>query len=76
MKIINHDKVYIGTEIKETKMEIILDPKDKLDNIIYYLLCAQEKKNQNEIMAHDARVDSALSKLIEFVKKDDNEKAN
>ena len=50
MKMINHDKVYIGMEIKETKMEIILDPNDKLDNIIYYLLCAQDKKNKGEIM--------------------------
>ena len=68
MKMINHDKVYIGMEIKETKMEIILDPKDKLDNIIYYLLCAQDKKNKGEIMAHNARVDSALEQLIEFTK--------
>lgn len=68
MTMVNHNKVYIGTEIKETKMEIILDPKDKLDNIIYYLLCAQDKKNQGEIMAHDARVDSAHEKLVEFIK--------
>jgi len=68
MKMLNHDKVYIGMEIKETKMEIILDPNDKLDNIIYYLLCAQDKKNKGEIMAHNARVDSALEQLIEFTK--------
>lgn len=68
MKMLNHDKIFIGTEIKETKMEIILDPNDKLDNIIYYLLCAQDKKNQKEISGFEVRVDSALEKLHKYVK--------
>ncbi len=68
MQTISHKKNYIGTEIKDTRMEIILDPKDDLDNIIYYLLCAQDKKNAGENMAYEARVTAGLEKLIKFHK--------
>lgn len=48
MKTLKHDKIYNSkNEIEETIVELSLDVKnDEIDNIIYYLICAQDKANE------------------------------
>lgn len=71
MIIDSHEKIYEKSELKNTKINITLDTvNDELDNIIYYLICAQDKKNQGEQFAYTNRLDSALEKLKKFNQKE------
>lgn len=65
MKTLKHDKIYDNNyELKETIIQLSLDTKNnEIDNIIYYLICAQDKLNENDIMGYDARVEAAFEKL-------------
>ena len=65
MKTLKHDKIYNEkNEIRETIVHLSLDTKnDEIDNIIYYLICAQNKANENDKIGYDARVDAAFEKL-------------
>ena len=69
MKILEHDKTYDeDLNIKETIIKLSLNPQDEIDNIIYYLICAQEKFNNNELLAGEARLEYAYTKLSKFIK--------
>lgn len=71
MKTLKHDKIYNeNNEIKETIVELSLDTKNnEIDNIIYYLICAQNKANKNdtsEVMKNAqirSRLDAAFYRL-------------
>lgn len=71
MKTLKHDKVYDENyELKETIVHLSLDTKNnEIDNIIYYLICAQDKQNINDIIGYDARVDVAFEKLSKHLGK-------
>lgn len=45
-----------------------LDPNNEIDNIIYYLICAQEKFNNSELLSFKGRIESASNKLYKFIK--------
>lgn len=69
MKLLEHDKIFDNNlNIKETVVKLSLDSKDEIDNIIYYLICAQEKFNNNESLASKARLEYAYNKLNKFIK--------
>ena len=61
MKILEHDKIF-------DVVKLSLDSKDEIDNIIYYLICAQEKFNSNELLTGEARLKYAYTKLSNFIK--------
>lgn len=68
MKILEHDKIFDeDLNIKETIIKLSLTP-NELDNIIYYLICAQEKFNSNELLAGEARLEYAYTKLSKFIR--------
>lgn len=71
MKTLKHDKVYDENyELKETIVHLSLDTKNnEIDNIIYYLICAQDKQSINDIIGYDARVDAAFEKLSKHLGK-------
>ena len=62
MLLLKHDKKFgDNLEIQETVVELSLDCKNnQLDNIIYYLICAQEKMNAWETWAFESRAEMAL----------------
>ena len=69
MKLLEHDKIFDNDlNIKETIVKLSLDNKDELDNIIYYLICAQEKFNNNETLAGESRLEYAYNKLLYLLK--------
>ena len=73
MQLVHHDKKYDNElAIIEIDVTLKLSPLDEIDNIIYYLICAQQKRNENEKIAFEARVESAYEKLKTYVKKLDN----
>lgn len=73
MEILHHQKVYEGIELKDTIVHLSLDTRNsEIDNIIYYLICAQDKLNKSEIPAYENRLDSAQYKLNKFIKDMEN----
>lgn len=74
MKTLKHDKIYNeNNEIKETIVELSLDTKNnEIDNIIYYLICAQDKANEiteSEFLKSSrirSRLDAAFYRLREL----------
>ena len=71
MKLLKHDKKYKDGVLEDTIVKLSLDTKkDKIDNIIYYLICSQDKLNNNETIGSEARLISAFEKLNEYIKKD------
>lgn len=71
MKLLKHDKKYKDGELEDTIVKLSLDTKnDKIDNIIYYLICSQDKLNNNETIGSEARLISAFEKLNEYIKKE------
>jgi hypothetical protein len=67
MIITSHEKVYEKLKLKTTKINITLDTvNDELDNIIYYLICAQDKKNIGEFFGYENRLEAAIDKLSKF----------
>ena len=80
MTIVQHDKVYANPaecsngnlpELKAIKMEIELDTvNNQIDNIIYLLMCAEEKRTSDsftEQLCAPARYHRALEKLTKYV---------
>ena len=65
MKTLKHDKIYDeNNEIKESIVELSLDTKNnEIDNIIYYLICAQDKLNENSKQSHMLNLAQAMSRL-------------
>ena len=69
MKMVHHQKDYEGIELKDTIVHLSLDTRNnEIDNIIYYLICAQEKFNNSELLAFKGRIESASNKLYKFIK--------
>lgn len=68
MFINEHDKIYENTVLKKTIVKIDLEPNNEIDNIIYYLICAQQKLNEDDNYGYEARLESALLKLNKFIK--------
>lgn len=71
MKTLKHDKIYNSkNEIEEIIVELSLDTKNnEIDNIIYYLICAQDKANEVDTSAFiknaqiASRLDAAFYRL-------------
>ena len=73
METLHHQKVYEGIELKDIIVHLSLDTRNnEIDNIIYYLICAQDKFNESEILAYKNRLDSAQYKLNKFIKNMEN----
>lgn len=69
MEMLHHQKDYEGIELKNIIVHLSLDTRNnEIDNIIYYLICAQDKFNESEILAYKNRLDSAQYKLNKFIK--------
>lgn len=69
MKLIKHDKEYDEElNIKEITVSLNLDTNNEIDNIIYYLICAQQKLNEGEQISFEARIESAYEKLKKYIK--------
>lgn len=78
MTIVQHDKVYANPaecesglpELKAIKMEIELDTNNPIDNIIYILMCAEEKRTSDSFLEQNcapARYQLAYEKLSKYV---------
>lgn len=80
MKTLKHDKIYNEkNEIKETIVELSLDTKyNEIDNIIYYLICAQDKANEIQGAEHlkgalvRSRLDAAFYRLRDLYERNYN----
>lgn len=80
MKTLKHDKIYNEkNEIQETIVELSLDTKNnEIDNIIYYLICAQDKANDadiSELMKNTqvySRLDAAFYRLRDLYERNYN----
>lgn len=72
MKTLKYEKKYDGLELRETVVNMSLDPNNEIDNVIYYLICAQEKFNNSELLAFKGRIESASNKLYKFIKNMEN----
>lgn len=80
MKTLKHDKIYNeNNEIKETIVELSLDTKNnEIDNIIYYLICAQDKANeiheseQMKSALARSRLDAAFYRLRDLYERNYN----
>lgn len=71
MELLKHDKKYKDGVLEDTIVKLSLDTKnDKIDNIIYYLICSQDKLNNNETIGSEARLISAFEKLNKYIKKE------
>lgn len=69
MKLLEHKKIFENLETKETIVKLSLNcNNDEIDNIIYYLICAQEKINSGDKFAFDSRIDAAFTKLRNYIK--------
>lgn len=69
MKMLHHQKDYEGIELKDIIVHLSLDTRNnEIDNIIYYLICAQDKFNSSELLAFKNRIESASNKLYKFIK--------
>ena len=63
MKIEGFGKIYSDTKIKEINISATLDPNNKLDMILYMLICAQLKLDEKDINGYELRLEEAKEKL-------------